>query len=108
MDNWQVIITTRCLNTNITQDQITLEVLTTDSTAARRVAMQRLYRDKHIAELEAENSRRQAERQKGMDYSIALQKIIESLCEGRPITPEIHKLAPYHARMAAALTEGDM
>ena len=54
MNNWKVIITTRCLNTNITQDEITLEVLTTDSTAARRVAMQRLYRDKHIAELDAE------------------------------------------------------
>ena len=56
MDNWKVIITTRCLNTNITQDEITLEVLTTDSTAARRVAMQRLYRDKHIAALDAENA----------------------------------------------------
>ena len=60
MDNWKVIITTRCLNTNITQDEITLEVLTTDSTAARRVAMQRLYRDKHIAELEAEITRLRA------------------------------------------------
>ena len=94
MDNWKVIITTRCLNTNITQDEITLEVLTTDSTAARRVAMQRLYRDKHIAALDAEIAQQDA--------------VIELMTEtfrkiaALPDSPYTEGAAAWHARAVLA------
>ena len=101
MDNWKVIITTRCLNTNITQDEITLEVLTTDSTVARRVAMQRLYRDKHIAALDAENAQlREALR----DAVSLIDPLMETTDE--PYT-EWDAVAIAFLDTATALTEGE-
>lgn len=53
-----------------------------------------------VLDLEGEIKEQEEERDKFVDYSAWLQRLVEHLCRGIPITEDITFHAPYHAQMA--------